>query len=199
MEKLAREAEQLKLALEALEADQAERLVTASPAVVAVVETRPKCRTGTAPLPEHLPREDPRHPLAHIDHLPLCGQAEIFVRDRVNLETSTLSGWVGATAASPLTESLLQFTSVEFTQVLRDRNQHGWTRAPRRHLCRAPVVDVKHDWVNLRPAANGIDQKPSLAGFFDCYNLRRPRQTPGCRTPKEAYLGQSTTVTALAA
>src|SRR6516162_4761256 len=51
-EKLAREAEQLELALEALETDQAERLVTASPAVVAVVETRPKCRTGTAPLPE---------------------------------------------------------------------------------------------------------------------------------------------------
>ena len=36
-EKLAREAEQLELALEALETDQAERLVTASPAVAAAV------------------------------------------------------------------------------------------------------------------------------------------------------------------
>src|SRR5438477_1029532 len=44
--------------------------------------------------------------LAHIvvskydDHLPLYRQAEIFARDGVSLETSTLSGWVGATAAA---------------------------------------------------------------------------------------------------
>jgi hypothetical protein len=52
--------------------------------------------------------------LAHIvvskydDHLPLYRQAEIFARDRVSLETSTLSGWVGATAAAlkPLIDAL---------------------------------------------------------------------------------------------
>ena len=52
--------------------------------------------------------------LAHIvvskydDHLPLYRQAEIFARDGVNLETSTLSGWVGATAAAlkPLVDAL---------------------------------------------------------------------------------------------
>jgi transposase len=38
-EKLAREAEQLELALEALETDQAERLATASPEVAAAAET----------------------------------------------------------------------------------------------------------------------------------------------------------------
>jgi transposase len=44
--------------------------------------------------------------LAHIavskydDHLPLYRQAEIFAREGVTLETSTLSGWVGATAAA---------------------------------------------------------------------------------------------------
>jgi len=44
--------------------------------------------------------------LAHVlvakyaDHLPLYRQAEIFARDGVDLETSTLSGWVGATAAA---------------------------------------------------------------------------------------------------
>jgi hypothetical protein len=44
--------------------------------------------------------------LAHIvvskydDHLPLYRQAEIFAREGVELETSTLSGWVGATAAA---------------------------------------------------------------------------------------------------
>lgn len=52
--------------------------------------------------------------LAHIvvsqydDHLPLYRQAEIFAREDVQLETSTLSGWVGATAAAlqPLVDAL---------------------------------------------------------------------------------------------
>jgi len=52
--------------------------------------------------------------LAHIvvskydDHLPLYRQAEIFARAGVSLETSTLSGWVGATAAAlqPLVDAL---------------------------------------------------------------------------------------------
>src|SRR4051794_2396852 len=52
--------------------------------------------------------------LAHIvvskydDHLPLYRQAEIFARDAVSLETSTLCGWVGATAAAlqPLVDAL---------------------------------------------------------------------------------------------
>jgi hypothetical protein len=29
---------------------------------------------------------------------------------------------------------------------------------------------VKHEWVYLRPAVNGIEQKHSLAEFFDWYN-----------------------------
>lgn len=52
--------------------------------------------------------------LAHIvvskfdDHLPLYRQAEIYARTGVDLETSTLSGWVGATAAAlaPLVDEL---------------------------------------------------------------------------------------------
>jgi len=52
--------------------------------------------------------------LAHIvvskydDHLPLYRQAEIYARAGDDLETSTLSGWVGATTAAlaPLTEVL---------------------------------------------------------------------------------------------
>jgi hypothetical protein len=36
---------------------------------------------------------------------------------------------------------------------------------------------VKHGWVYLRPAANGIEQKRSLAEFFDWYNLRRPHHS----------------------
>ena len=181
-EKLAREAEQLELALEALETDQAERLATASPEVAAAAETAAEVqKPARRPLPEHLPREDRRHRapctcpgcggalrkiadevsetldyvpgrfkvvrhireklscrvcdtvvaapaphhaiargragaglLAHIvvskydDHLPLYRQAEIFARDGVSLETSTLCGWVGATAAAlqPLVDAL---------------------------------------------------------------------------------------------
>jgi transposase len=181
-EKLGRDTEQLELALETLETDQAERLATASPAVAAAVETAAEAqKPARRPLPEHLPREDLRHPapctcpscggalrkigdevsetldyvpgrfkvirhireklscracdtvvatpapdhviargragaglLAHIvvskydDHLPLYRQAEIFARDGVSLETSTLSGWVGATAAllKPLVDAL---------------------------------------------------------------------------------------------
>ena len=181
-EKLAREADQLELAIETLETDQAERLAGVSPVVAAAIETAVEAhKPARRPLPEHLPREDVTHPapctcpacggalrrigedvtetldylpgrfkvirhiraklscracdivvaapspdhaiargragaglLAHIvvskydDHLPLYRQAEIYARERVTLETSTLSGWVGATAAAlaPLVDAL---------------------------------------------------------------------------------------------
>src|SRR5204862_7939888 len=64
-EKLAREVEQLELAIEALETDQAERLAAASPAVAAMVEAAVEAqKPGRRPLPDHLPREEVRHPAA---------------------------------------------------------------------------------------------------------------------------------------
>ena len=181
-EKLAREIEQLELAIESLETDQAERMAAASPVVAAAIDDAvEKQKPARRPLPEHLPREEVRHAaactcphcggglrrigeevsetldyvpgrfkvirhvreklscracdtviaapapdhaiargragaglLAHIvvskfdDHLPLYRQAEIFAREGVSLETSTLSGWVGATAAAlkPLVDAL---------------------------------------------------------------------------------------------
>jgi len=181
-EKLEREADQLELAIEALEADQAERLTVASPVVAAIIESAVEAKKpARRPLPDHLPREDMIHAapcacpscggalrrigeeitetldyvpgrfkvirhireklscracdtvvaapapdhaiargragaglLAHIvvskydDHLPLYRQAEIFAREGVELETSTLSGWVGATSAAlaPLIDAL---------------------------------------------------------------------------------------------
>src|SRR5919198_4322614 len=61
-EKLAREAEQLELAIEALAADQAERLASASPVVAAAIESAVEARKpARRPLPEHLPREDVVH------------------------------------------------------------------------------------------------------------------------------------------
>jgi transposase len=181
-EKLAHEADQLALGIETLEADQAERIATASPIVAAAVAAAAAIqKPARRRLPEHLPREDvihgapcscpncggtlrrigeditetldyvpgrfkvirhvreklscracdtvvaapaPDHAiargragaglLAHIvvskydDHLPLYRQAEIFAREGVDLETSTLSGWVGATSAAlqPLLDAL---------------------------------------------------------------------------------------------
>src|SRR2546421_4645191 len=181
-EKLAHEAEQLELAIEALEADQAELLATASPSIATAIESAVEAqKPARRPLPEQLPREDVLHAapctcpncggalrrigeditetldyvpgrfkvirhireklscrscdnviaapapdhaiargragaglLAHIvvskydDHLPLYRQAEIFARQGINLETSTLSGWVGATSAAlaPLIDAL---------------------------------------------------------------------------------------------
>src|SRR5260370_7832668 len=62
-EKLAREAEQLELAIESLETDQAERSATASPVVAAAIETAAAAhKPARRPLPEDLPREDVRHP-----------------------------------------------------------------------------------------------------------------------------------------
>ena len=85
-EKLARDTEQLELALEALETDQAERLATASPAVVAAVETAAEAqKPARRPLPEHLPREDLRHPAPCT--CPSCGGTLRKISDEVS-ETS---------------------------------------------------------------------------------------------------------------
>src|SRR5262245_40807147 len=82
-EKLAREAEQLELVLEALEADQAERLATVSPEVAAAVETAAEARKpARRPLPEHLPREDRRHPAPCT--CPGCGGALRKIADEVS-------------------------------------------------------------------------------------------------------------------
>src|SRR5437762_3429502 len=55
-EKLEREAEQLELAIEALETDQAERMAIASPFVAAAIEGAIEARKpARRPLPGHLP------------------------------------------------------------------------------------------------------------------------------------------------
>src|SRR5947208_1794872 len=101
------------------------------------------------------------------------------------------------------TDQGAQFTSDEFTKVLRDHgieiSMDGRGRCHDNIFVERLWWTVKHEWVYLRPAANGIEQKRSLAEFFDWYNLRRPHQALSWRTPDEAYLGQSIAATALAA
>src|ERR1700740_2425320 len=101
------------------------------------------------------------------------------------------------------TDQGAQFTSDEFTKMLTDHgiaiSMDGRGRCHDNIFVERLWWTVKHEWVYLRPAANGIEQKRSLGEFFDWYNLRRPHQALGWRTPDEAYLGQSTAATALAA
>jgi hypothetical protein len=79
-EKLARDTEQLELALETLETDPAERLAAASPAVAAIVEAEAR-KPARRPLPGHLPREDLRHPAPCT--CPTCGGALRKIGDEV--------------------------------------------------------------------------------------------------------------------
>ena len=267
-EKLAREVEQLELALEALETDQAERLATASPAVAAAVETAAEAqKPARRPLPQHLPREDIRHPapctcpgcggalrkiadevsetldyvpgrfkvvrhireklscrvcdtvvaapapdhaiargragaglLAHIvvskygDHLPLYRQAEIFARGGVSLETSTLSGWVGATAAAlqPLVDALAvevlasDTLHVDDTPVpvlapgtgktktgrlwtyVRDERPFAGARPPAALFCYSPDRKGEHPQAHLTDF-RGVIHADGYAGFNELF------------------------------
>src|SRR3984957_11395903 len=78
------------------------------------------------------------------------------------------------------TDQGAQFTSEEFTKMLRDHgieiSMDGRGRCHDNIFVERLWWTVKHEWVYLRPAANGIEQKRSLAEFFDWYNLRRPHQ-----------------------
>jgi putative transposase len=68
----------------------------------------------------------------------------------------------------------VQFTSMAFTERLKACGIHismdGRGRALDNIFVERLWWTVKHEWVYLRPAANGIEQKRSLAEFFDWYN-----------------------------
>jgi putative transposase len=72
-----------------------------------------------------------------------------------------------------------QFTSEEFTRVLLDHgieiSMDGRGRCHDNIFVERLWWTVKHEWVYLRPAVNGLEQKRSLAEFFDWYNRRRAR------------------------
>ena len=244
-EKLAREAEQLELAIEGLEEDQAERLATAAPVVAAAIEGAAAAqKPARRRLPDHLPREDARHPapcacpscggrlrrigeditetldyvpgrfkvirhireklscrtcdtvvaapapdpaiargragaglLAHIvvckydDHLPLYRQAEIFAREGVRLETSTLSGWVGATAAAlqPLVDALAGAVMASDTLYVDDTPVP--VLAPGTGTTRTGRI-----WTYVRDERPFAGERPPAALFF--YSPDRKGQHP---------------------
>jgi putative transposase len=96
-----------------------------------------------------------------------------------------------------------QFTSEAFIRVLLDHrieiSMDGRGRCHDNIFVERLWWTVKHEWVYLRPAANGVEQERSLAAFFDWYNRRRPHQALGWRTPDEAYFGTITPAAAEAA
>ncbi len=96
-----------------------------------------------------------------------------------------------------------QFTSEEFTRVLLDHgieiSMDGRGRCHDNIFVERLWWTVKHEWVYLRPAANGLQQKRSLAEFFDWYNHRRPHQALGWQTPDEAYFDRPASAVAEAA
>jgi hypothetical protein len=72
-EKLDREVDQLELAIETLEADQAERLAATLPIIAAVIEAAVESkRPARQALPDHLPRDDDRGQAAPYA-CPSCG------------------------------------------------------------------------------------------------------------------------------
>lgn len=84
-----------------------------------------------------------------------------------------------------------RFTSEEFTGVLKKHeiqiSMDGRGRCYDNIFVERLWWTVKHEWVYLRPAENGLAQKASLVTFFDWYNRRRPHQSLGWKTPNEAY------------
>lgn len=96
-----------------------------------------------------------------------------------------------------------QFTSEAFTRVLLDHrieiSMDGRGRCHDNIFVERLWWTVKHEWVYLRPAVDGIEQKRSLTEFFDWYNRRRPHQALGWQTPDEAYFGSGAPAVAEAA
>lgn len=86
-----------------------------------------------------------------------------------------------------------QFTSAEFTQVLKDHDikisMDGRGRCHDNIFVERLWWTIKHEWVYQRPCNNGIEQQRSLAQCFDWYNRRRPHQSLNWKTPDEVYFG----------
>lgn len=239
-EKLDERVAQLELAIETLEADEAEGLAP-TPAFADALD---KAKPARRPLPEHLPREDvvhagpcacpacggalraigqdvtetldyvpgrfkvvrhvreafscrlcetvvqapaPHHAiargragpglLAHIavakfdDHLPLHRQAEIYAREGVTLETSTLAGWVGATAVAlmPLVD-LLRRDVIAGSDVLHGDDTPVPILAPG-----AGKTKTGRLWTYVRDERPWNGERPPAAVFFASPDRRGDR------------------------
>ena len=148
--------------------------------------------------------------LAHIvvskydDHLPLYRQAEIYAREGVELETSTLSGWVGATTAAlaPLTKLLVADVMASETlygddtpvpvlapgsgrtktgrlwTYVRDERPFGGARRPAAVFFYSPDRKGEHPRAHLEPFT-GVLHADGYAGFNGLFETGRISEA-GC-------------------
>src|ERR1700680_830266 len=124
--------------------------------------------------------------LAHIvvskfdDHLPLYRQAEIYSREGIDLETSTLSGWVGATAAAlaPLVGELRR--DVMTSDVLHGDDTPVPVLAPG-----AGKTKTGRLWTYVRDERPYHGKRPPAAIFF--YSPARKSERP--LAPLKAFTG----------
>ena len=87
-----------------------------------------------------------------------------------------------------------QFTSHEFTQILRDHSvkisMDGRGRYQDNIFVERLWRTVKYEEVYLKAYVNGLEARSKLREYFQFYNERRPHQTLGYRTPAEVFHGQ---------
>ena len=87
-----------------------------------------------------------------------------------------------------------QFTSREFTQILRDHSvrisMDGRGRYQDNIIVERLWRTVKYEEVYLKAYANGLEAYRGLREYFRFYNERRPHQSLGYRTPAEVFYGE---------
>ena len=124
--------------------------------------------------------------LAHIlvskydDHLPLYRQAEIYARERVELETSTLSGWVGATTAA-----LAPLTQVLAADIMTSRTLYGDDTPVPVLAPGSGKAKTGRIWTYVRDERPFGGARPPAALFF--YSLDRKGEHP--RAHLEPFTG----------
>ena len=86
-----------------------------------------------------------------------------------------------------------QFTSLEFTQVLRDHGVKISIDGKGRYTDNIFVErlwrTVKYEEVYLKAYANAAEARKELGAYFRFYNNQRPHQALGYRTPAEVFFG----------
>ena len=87
-----------------------------------------------------------------------------------------------------------QFTSLEFTQVLKDRgvriSMDGKGRYSDNIFVERLWRTVKYEEVYLKAYANVLEAQRGLEDYFRFYNGLRPHQALGYRTPAEVFHGE---------
>ena len=87
-----------------------------------------------------------------------------------------------------------QFTSLEFTQVLKDAgvkiSMDGRGRWMDNVMIELLWRSLKYEWVYLQAFETGSQARNGIGGWIDYYNTSRPHSVFDGRTPEEVYSGR---------